>query len=198
MIKNIKSKILNLKSLERQGGFTPHLLCVIKERTLIHRKGAGFTLIELIIYLGIVGMILVSISYLILDIMVGQATNYADQEVNYNFRYIADILTDDIKSSQDIGSLTNSNLVLIMAGDDIIYNFDETNKILSRQVGDAAPLSVNNENIEIIGNFTDFSKMGRTKNVGIHLNISYKNPGNISDYNSTTTVDFAVELRGRR
>jgi len=49
-----------------------------------------------------------------------------------------------------------------------------------------------------LGSFSDLSYLSRAKNVGINLEINYKNPGNLPDYNASTTAEFAVELRGRR
>ena len=158
----------------------------------------GFTLIELIIYLAIVGFILTGISYLILDILGGQVSSYTDQEINHHLRYITDIMTEDVKVAQDIGSLSSNNLVLDMSGDDITYNFDAGSKILTRQVGSDPSFVIHDEQIEVTGSFTDLSRLNRTKNIGIYLEINYKNPDNLSDYNSSTTANLAVELRGRK
>jgi len=158
----------------------------------------GFTLIELIIYLAIVSIILISISYLILDILGGQTKNYAKQEVNHNLRFISDNLIKDIKKAQDIDSLASDTLVLTMPGDDVTYNFDSINNKLTRQLGIAAPVDLNTNWVEISGSFSDLSYLARAKNVGINLEINYKNPGNLPDYNASTTIEFSVELRGRR
>ena len=158
----------------------------------------GFTLIELIIYLAIVSLILVSLSYLILDIMGGQTKSYANQEINQNLRFISNYLTKDIKATQDIGSLTSETLVLILPGDDITYHFDAINNTLTRQLGSTDPVNLNSDRVETTGSFTDLSYTYRNKNIGIFLVINYKNPSNLSDYNASTTANFSIELRGRR
>ncbi len=161
-------------------------------------QSSGFTLIELIIYLGIVSIILVSISYLILDILGGQTKNYANAEVNQNLRFITNMITKDIKAASAISSLTADTLVLTLPGDDITYNFNSGTKTIDRQLGVNPAVSLNSSHVEIKGNFSDLSYLALAKNVGIHLEINYKNPGNLPDYNASTIVDFAVELRGRR
>jgi len=158
----------------------------------------GFTLIELIIYLAIVSIILISISYLILDILGGQVKSYANQEVNHNLRFISNNLIKDIKKAQDIGSLASDTLALTMPGDDITYNFDSIDNKITRQLGVATPVDLNTNRVEVLGSFSDLSYLSRAKNVGINLEINYKNPGNLPDYNASTTAEFAVELRGRR
>jgi len=161
-------------------------------------QNRGFTLIEMIIYIAIVAMILTSISYLIIDIIGGQTINYTDQEVNYNLRLIANNLTRDIKQAQDIGSITADTLVLIMPVDNIIYNFDNTAKIITRQIGSSVPVDIGSNKVEVVGSFSDLSRFYRSKNIGVNLAISYKNPDNLSNYNASTTIDFAVELRGKK
>ncbi|OGY47110.1 MAG: hypothetical protein A3J62_02205 [Candidatus Buchananbacteria bacterium RIFCSPHIGHO2_02_FULL_38_8] len=194
----MKSRISNLES--RNLGFTPHHfygsnLNFIKKK---FKSGVGFTLIEMIIYLAIVAMVLTAISYLILDIISGQTTSFTDQEVNYNLRFISNNLIKDIKSAQDISSLSGETLVLTMPGEDITYNFNSVDNKLTRQLGSAEPINIHSDQVEVNGSFSSLSYLSRAKNVGIHLEINYKNPDNLSDYNASTTVDFAVELRGRR
>ena len=162
------------------------------------KSGAGFTLIEMIIYLAIVSIILVTLSYLIIDILGGQTKNVAGQEVNQNLRFITNYLIKDVKSAQGIGSLTADTLVLTRPADDITYNFDGVSQKITRQLGAAAPVDLNSRQLEVTGSFIDLSYLGRTKNVGINLIVSYKNPENLPDYNASTTVEFSVELRGRR
>ena len=198
-MENSKFEIRNSKFRRRRSGFTPHLLWGLKKDTnSTLKKGAGFTLVELVIYLAIVSIILVSISYLILDILAGQTKSYAYQEVNQNLRFITNYLVKDIKSAQDIGSLTSSVLILTLPGDDITYHLDSGVKKITRQLGGAEAVDLNTNQVEVTGSFFDLSYPPRAKNIGVHLEINYKNSSNLTDYNASTTADFSVELRGRR
>lgn len=161
-------------------------------------KQAGFTLVEMIIYLAIVGVVLVSISYLILDIIGGQTKSDAGQEVNYNIRFISDQLNSDIAAAQDIGGLTGDTLNLNMATDDVIYSFDSTNNTLVKKVGAGASTTISTSAVDVTGSFTNNSFGNRSRNVGINLEINYKNPDNLPNYNSSTTAAWSVELRRRR
>ena len=158
----------------------------------------GFTLIELIIYIGIVSIILVSISYLIIDLISGQSSNTARQEVNQNVRFISSVISRDIRAAQAIASLSADTLVLTMPGDDITYNFDAGNLDLTRQIG-AGPTEILNSNrLEISGSFSDRSYSSRTQNVQVNFTVSYYNPDNLPDFNASTNSVFSVELRGRK
>ena len=170
----MKSRISNLES--RNLGFTPHHfygsnLNFIKKK---FKSGVGFTLIEMIIYLAIVAMVLTAISYLILDIISGQTTSFTDQEVNYNLRFISNNLIKDIKSAQDISSLSGETLVLTMPGEDITYNFNSVDNKLTRQLGSAEPINIHSDQVEVNGSFSSLSYLSRAKNVGIHLEINMK------------------------
>lgn len=158
----------------------------------------GFTLIELIIYLGIVSIILVSISYLMIDILGGQSKNYANQDVNQNLRFITTQITKDIKSAQVISSLSSDQLVLDMPGDDITYLFTPASSTLTRQIGLEPPINVASNRMNVTGDFTDLSYLTRTTNVSINLAVSYKNPNNLPDFNASSSAVWSVELRGRK
>src|SRR3989344_1665551 len=94
-----------------------------KLKATSYKLQAGFTLVELIIYLGIVALLLTSVSYLIIDLMSGQTSSRADEEVNYNVRLIAGRLAADIAAAQQIVSLTSDRLTLDLPGDDVTYEF---------------------------------------------------------------------------
>lgn len=161
-------------------------------------KNKGFTLIELIIYLAIVSIVLVSISFLIIDILSGQTKNNSNQEVNHNLRFMVNLLAKDIRSAQDISSLSSSQLVLTMPGDDITYTFVALDSTLTRQLGINPAEVINTNLVEVIGNFTNLSYGSRSRNVGTSLTVTYKNPGNLPDYNVSVTSEFSTELRNRK
>jgi len=162
-------------------------------------KPAGFTLIELIVYLAIVSIILVSISYLIIDILQNQTRDLARQEVNYNLKFIANYLTRDIREANQIGSLSTTTLVLnFPAAKTVTYRFDRDSQSLSRQLNAGAFLPVSTDQVWVNGDFTDLSFKNKTKNVGILLIIAYKNPGDIAYFSASTSDSLAVELRGKR
>ena len=167
-------------------------------QTTDYRLQTGFTLVELIIYLGIVALLLTSVSYLIIDLMSGQTGSRADEEVNYNVRLIADRLAADIAAAQQIVSLTSDRLTLDLPGDDVTYEFPSGRTVLTRLVGSGDPTVVNTGPVDVSGSFTDRSLFTRSRNVGVGLSVVYRNPGNLSDYQASSTIEFAIELRGRK
>lgn len=159
-------------------------------------QNKGFTLVELIIYIGIVSIILVSISYLVLDIISSQTKAYAHLEVQQNLRFVQKIMSNDIKAAQDFSIPSADTLVL--DGGAITYNFDGSFNKITRQIGVESPVDLTTDEVVVTGNFSNLSYNDRTRNVRVYLDISYKNPENLSDYQASQAADFTVELRGRR
>lgn len=158
----------------------------------------GFTLIETIIYLAIVAVLLTGVSYLAVDLLGGQVSSRTDREVAYNVRLIADQLASDIASARQIDSLTNDRLALDLPGGGIVYEFPVGRRVLTRQVGVNAPMVVNTGLVSVRGSFTDRSYADRSRNVGVSLTVAAANPGNLTNYRASSTLEFAVELRGRK
>ena len=163
-----------------------------------HGTQSGFTLVEMIIYLAIVSTMLVSISYLILDLIGGQSKSAANQEVNQNSRFITQRLISDIKAASDFSIPSEDTLNLTVPGDDIVYSLDAGSLNLTRQVGAEPAEDLNSSEVEVTGSFIDNSFAARSRNVGVSLIISYVNPDNLLDLTASTTADFSIELRGRK
>ena len=159
----------------------------------------GFTLFELIIYLAIVSVILVVISYLLIDILQGQTKSLAILEVQQNLRFALSKIEKDIRSAKNIISVSGNVLTLDdISGNQIVLTIDPITKKISRKFGGNSPVDLTTNQVEITGGFSDWSFGERSKNIGIYLNISYKNPDNLLQYQANQTIQEAIELRGRR
>lgn len=160
--------------------------------------GEGFTLIEVIVYLAIVSLLLVVISYLMIDLMQNRARSFAREEVNYNLRYITHHLSRDIRGANNIAGLSALSLELNYPGDNIFYEFDAGNNILTRRVGAGPAIKMNTQMVEVSGSFSNLSFKNKVKNAAVNLSINHKNPQNYPEYNASTTYDFSVEVKGKR
>ena len=163
-----------------------------------YRLPTGFTLVELIIYLAIVAVLLTGVSSLAVDLLGGQVSSRADREVAYNVRFIADQLASDIASARQIDSLTNDRLALDLPGGSIVYEFPAGRHILTRQVGGGEVVVVNTSDVSAAGSFADHSFGDESYHVGVNLAVASANPGGVVGEGSTSTLEFAVELRGRK
>ena len=161
------------------------------------RRG-GFTLFESILYIAIVSVFLVSVSYLVIDIMGSQTKSASYEDVTYYQNFIVDQLARDVRQANDITTLTAQTLVLAVPGGLVTYNFDSTYNRLTRQVGSGSVQSLASDAMAVSGSFANQSFMNRSKIVGVELFIATLNPGSRKDFTVTSSVTAAFELRGRR
>ncbi len=162
-------------------------------------KKNGFTLVELVIYLGITSIILVSITYITLTLLLGQAKSFVGSELNYNLQYLSNFVTQDIKSSNKIISLSTTTLALAQQSNTVTYWFDRDNLELWRQYNSDQPTKMNTDYIKINGTFYKKSFANKSKNVEVYLElIEFKNKGDLEEFTATTSSVFNVELRGKK
>jgi len=163
-----------------------------------NQSGQGFTLFESILYIAIVSVFLVSVSYLIIDIMGSQTKSAGYEDVTYYQNFIVDQLARDVRRASDITTVNSQTLVLAVSGGTVTYNFDTFNGMLTRQVDNTLIEPLVDNTMTVSGQFTNQSFMNRSKVVGIELLVATLNLGNRNDITSTSSVTTAFELRGRR
>ncbi|MBN1779252.1 MAG: prepilin-type N-terminal cleavage/methylation domain-containing protein [Candidatus Buchananbacteria bacterium] len=165
----------------------------------INSKNSGFTLIELIIYIAIVSIILVSISYLMIDILKGSVSSIAKTEVNHNIRLLVWQLNKDIHGAAAVKDISAESLTLQLSdGHELKYFFDLEAKKLISQLDGGQLIQVHSDDINVEGDFSSLSFMDKTKGVDVNLIISYKNPSGRQEYDASANVNLGVELYGRR
>ncbi len=158
----------------------------------------GFTLVELIMYLGIVSIMLVSLSYLIIDILGSQIKTISIDDVQYQTRFLEDQLRRDIQHASGITTVTTSTLELTSPNGTIRYAFNEASSTISRQYGAAATENLTLQTIAVNGSFADYSFQQRAPQIFVQLMVSRRNPGSLSDYQASTTAQLLFDLRGKR
>lgn len=162
----------------------------------------GFTLIETIIYVAIIGGVLVALTSFILSISGSRNKSYAEQEINANARMAFSVLTHKIKSASAI-NVASSTFgahpgVLSLAMTSSTLNptvFALSGGRLSIAEGVSAPQFITDQRITITNLvFTNLSGDGSRGNVGIELNFAYASSTG-ADYNFTSSLQTAVSLR---
>ena len=156
--------------------FTRHLLCEEKEKGYLatlnkgagfthapfpgnSKKGAGFTLIELIIYMAIAGLVLALISNFAFNIIEGSNISSVYREVQQGGRQTLATINRNIKNAAAINSLAPTSISLAMND----YAIDPTiialngAKIEITQ-GLNGPYDLTNDDVEVLSLlFTDLS-----------------------------------------
>jgi type II secretory pathway pseudopilin PulG len=170
-----------------------------KLESLKCKSGAGFTLFETIIYIGIAGIMLVSFVQFSLIVSGSRNKNYAAQEVQANTRTALDIITQKIRLADDVNAVAgpiegNSDTTLTLdmpGGGTTVFSIQGTS--LSINEGSEVSLTSNNVNVTSL-NFTNLAQSEERDNIKVEFTIEYANPGDVR-FTSTQTIQTTVSLR---
>lgn len=159
------------------------------------KKIRGFTLIEIILYVALVSIILVAVTYFFIDATRSQARAYVIGEVNQNFRFCMDRMVRAIRQAEGIAGLSSSTLVLDNGSDpDITIEFDAPNNKVTYQVGAGSAIDLTTSQVLANGYFADRSTSS-TKNILIYLGLDFNNSGPDINYTYSASATTTVELR---
>ena len=172
------------------------------------RKSAsisGFTLIEMIIYVAIIGGVIASfVSY---SLSIGESRNksYVAQEVHANSRLALDVVTNSIRSANGINvgastfdadpgilSLSMANLTL----NPTIIDLSADDGILRITQGANAPIEITNPNVKVTNLiFENLTSTGGKASIGIDLTIDYANSAGDKGFEYHQDLHTAVTIR---
>ena len=166
---------------------------------------SGFTFIELIIYLAIVGSILTSMVLFSLRILDTRTKTGTIQQVQANTRTAVDFISRQIRSSENINvgaSTFNSDpgvLSLQMADSAVnptVFQLDQDDGTLTVTQGANPTQNITDQNINVTNLvFTNLTGSNPRENVQIEITIEYNNPENSSIYDASETIMTNVTIR---
>jgi Tfp pilus assembly protein PilW len=160
----------------------------------------SFTLIEFLIYIGIVGSFLILAIGFLWNIIFGNIKETAYQEVQQNARFVFSKMTKEIKKATGInnplpGSSFNT-LSLAMADSSLNPTvFDVAGGKLRITQGSSGPYDLTSNEVVISDiQFSNISYHGTPGAVKIEMTIEYSNPANLNEYQAIMNLDSTVSL----
>jgi len=187
-------------------GFTPTL---IKHKALLNYRRKrpvlnvvwGFTLIEFIIYIAIIGGMLTLITGFLWNIVFGNIKEAAFQEVQQNARFALTKITQEIKKAKGInsplhGESPTNSLSLIMADSNLDPTIFEVidGKLRIRQ-GSAQPNELISDQVIVSSlQFTNLSYEDTPGTIRIELTIDHLDPEGQSYYQASINLNSTVSL----
>ncbi len=158
----------------------------------------GFTLLELLLYVSIVGIVLFALTPLALNVIQMSVESSIQEEVYSSARYISERINYEIRNSTDVVvTATSITLTKTLAADNpTIITYSGSNVTIKRGAGTAGAI---NPTKSLVGNlvFTDYSGSG-TKNVGYTMTIIRSFPlGARQEYDQSISLNSSAEVRGR-
>ncbi len=159
----------------------------------------GFSLIEILIYIAIIGLMIGAFASFVLAVNNSRSKNYVVSEVQANTRVVLDILSQKIHSADTVLTPSAGNsagsLVLDMPDPEPDLTFQVQNGVLSLkpQGGGATNITGKAVNVSYL-NFTNLAGLGEKDNIRIQMTIEFRNPES-KEYEYSQTIETAVSRR---
>ena len=165
----------------------------------------GFTFIETLVYIAIIGMVVVSFVMFALSISNTRNKNYVIQEVQANARTAQGIINQKIRAATGINTESSTFgsdpgvLSLSMADsakNPTIINLDQDNGILRITEGLSDPVVIVSNKVKITNLvFTDLTSADSRGNIRIQMTVEYNTSLSDIKYRYSQSLQTAVSLR---
>jgi len=165
----------------------------------------GFTLIETLIYIAIIGGILASFVTYSITISNSRNKTYAVQEVQANLRIALQLISQQIRSangvnvSSSIFAIDPGVLSLSMSSSTInptVINLNQDDGVLQIVQGNDEPVYIISSKVKATNLvFTNLTASGTRENIGIDLTVNYDNSDSDINYSYSQTMQTSVSLR---
>lgn len=163
------------------------------------KQAPGFTLIEIILYVAIIGMVVSSFISFSISSTNARNKTYVIQEVQANLRVVKELISREIKQASAVVSpAQGSNSIALElnipgTSDNIIYSLD--NGVLFRQLGSDDPAAVTNEEAEISSLiFYNISDNNDKDSIRYELEMNFRNHDS-SFFDHSESLSATVSLR---
>lgn len=157
----------------------------------------GFTLIELILYIVIIGILMGALLPVAWEVVGGGARSMVDQEVVSSGRNLLERIKYEIRNAKDIANVSPNSVELInYSGPNTTLDLNSGKVRLNNGTGAVA---LNSDNTTVTDlTFTDYSSGdGKTKNVQVILTLQANFSASArQEYTESMTLQTAVEVRG--
>ena len=160
----------------------------------------GFTLIETIIYVAIIGAVVGSFVMFSLSISEIINKNNVVNEVQANMRVAIDLITQKIRLAQDVITPTEGNssgsIELDMPDPDPNLILIVNNNVLELTEVGLDTYRVTSDEVKVINlNFVNLAGAGERDSILIDLTIEYNNPSGDREFDYSQTLETAAGLR---
>jgi type II secretory pathway pseudopilin PulG len=165
----------------------------------------GFTLIETLIYFGIIGVVLTSFITFSIGVGNSRTKNYVVQEVHGNTRTALNLITQRIQASTGVnaGSSTFGTdpgvLSLVMADaakNPTIINLSADDGVVQITEGVASAVAITADEVQVTNLvFTNLTPTGERENIGIAITVEYNNSSGDVEFDYSQSLQTAVSVR---
>jgi len=158
----------------------------------------GFTLMEMLVYIGVLSILILALSFFIVWSI--NSTNKARtmREALYNTRRAIEIMTYEIREAKIISpNSTTTHLYLENTTTTEFYLCDTASTTICQKKGSGEPILLTSDKVEVKKlEFKQIATNTTTPSVQISLTVSYKNPSNVPEYQTSVDATTTVSIRG--
>lgn len=160
----------------------------------------GFTLIEFLLYIGILTVVLALACGFLWNIIFGTIKATSHQEVQENGRFILTKMTQEIKKASGVnsplGGATSTVLSLAMANASLDPTvFDLVDGKLRITSGAHGPYELNSDQVTVNNfQFTDLSYSGTPGTIRVEMTVSHINPDGRIEYEASADFRSTISL----
>lgn len=170
----------------------------------LHKKN-GFTLVEVLIYLAIIGIVITSFLYFGISIFGYRNKSFAVQEVQANQRMALGVISQKIRLAKSV-NVSQSTFdtdpgILSLAMDDssknpTIIKLDQADGVMQIAEGGTSTTTVTSQSVRVKNLiFTNLTSTSSAPNIGINLTIEFNNTNQDINFNYSDDLYTAVSLR---
>ena len=159
----------------------------------------GFTLVETIMYVAMIGVVVASFITYGISVSATRSKTYFIQEVQENMRGAVELISSKVREAEDVISPTegasSTSLTLDMPGSDPNILFSLTSGVLYMTEGAGSPVAVVSDEVlysSLV--FTNYSLDGKKEGIRIEGTLEYKDSESI-EYRYSQNVRTMVNVR---
>lgn len=161
------------------------------------KLGAGFTLVELILYVAVVAVIVSALVPLAWNTIGNSAKSSVQQEVAANARHISEIIKYEIRRASGLSAVTPTTLTLNNFSPDTTTTFQLNGTNLQINRNGAGYVNLNSPDTQVTGlAFTNYtSGDNKTKNIQFSFTVSTNTTSTRQEYQQSVTIEGDGEVR---
>ena len=173
----------------------------LKKSVAVNNTNQGFTLIEFIIYIGIVAVVLLGAFNWGWEIIYGNIKSQAIREVQQNTRFAMEKISEGILSASSTNNPTpgNSANSLSLKMQDLSLDptlFEVVDGKLKITQGGSGPYELTNDRVRVTNlQFSNLSYENTPGTIRIQIAIEHVNPNNLSQYEASLSTEGNITIR---
>lgn len=173
----------------------------LRRRSAHRSESKGFTLLELLLYIGMVAFIVLAIISFVFMLLQSRTKNQTVAEVEQQGMQVVQLITQTIRNAESINSPAQSSsdtslsLDVVNAGDDpTIFDFSEGTIKITEGAGSAVSL-INSRVVASDLTFENLSRSNTPGTIRLQFTLTHINPENKNEYDYTKTFYSNASLR---